>query len=56
MDNPYVILGLAIQLVFLGSILRVMGGILAAVKTGLSEVIKGLESIDRKLDNLPAPD
>ena len=54
MDNTYVILALAFQLFMLGIILRVLGGILAAVKSGFNEVVKGLESIDEKLSNLPS--
>ncbi len=56
MDNTYVILGLAIQIFFLGIILRVMGGILAALKSGFTEVVKGLESIDQKLSNTSSAD
>ena len=56
MDNPYVLLGLAFQIFFLGTILKVMGGILAALKSGFNEVVKGLESIDRKLDSISSTD
>lgn len=40
---------LAVEIVLFGWVLYVMGGILAAVKTGFSEVIKALESIDERL-------
>jgi hypothetical protein len=38
------------ELAVLGGILLVLVGLLTAVKRGFNEVIKGLESIDRRLD------
>ncbi len=55
-STAYILIGLALQIFFLSIILRVMGGILAAIKSGFTEVVKGLESIDRKLDSSSSTD
>jgi len=56
MSDPYVIAALAFQLFFLGTILKVMGGILTAVKDGFTEVVKGLEALDQKLHRISSGD
>ena len=55
-STAYILIGLALQIFFLSIILRVMGGLLAAIKSGFTEVVKGLESIDRKLDSSSSTD
>jgi len=40
-----------LQVILLAVIAVVLGGILAAVKSGFNEVIKALESIDERLGN-----
>ena len=44
-----------IEMILLIAILTVLLGGLIAVKSGFNQVIRGLESIDEKLDRLPPP-